>query len=340
MSPLGLVRYWLHQNQTPFPEDIYREFLFLLKNWHQDKFEAILEKSGLPLSHSTMVSFANKLKNRTLKLIDFILIRRHVFRSLHPFQYRRLIETFKSKSITIFHLLPFMRIVWPMPRKTLPNKGMFFAVVGADGSGKSTIVEDLEAWFSWKLDVKKLYFGIPKRRWLKVLDKIVRGCKALCHFFPSRTFARTVATLSDLISAQRWVWIARKRFEQYCQGLTFSMKGGIVVADRYPLPSFWSMEEPMDGPRIRKEMGKTGEKLACLEEKYYSKIDLPDMIFILQADVEELRKRKVDLDFSNHKRKAAAVNAVNGQEHILPIDANRPYDDVLLEIKRKIWEVL
>jgi len=340
MGPLGIIRYCLHQNQTPFPEDIYREFLFLLQNWSKDRFEQMVEKSDLPLSNSTMVSFASKLKNHELKFTDFLVTRRHVFQSLRPFRLEHPIRTLRSSLSTLSHLVPLISRLWPMPKKRLPEKGKFFALVGADGSGKSTIVDDLEEWLSWKLDVKKIYFGIPKKIWLKVVDGIVRSCRSGPSFFLIKGLARIGAAFGDLVSAQRWVWIARKRLEQYCHGLEFSKKGGVVVADRYPLASFWSMEEPMDGPRIRKEMGETRERMACLEEEYYSKIGLPDMVFVLQAEVEELRKRKANLDFSSHRRKAAAVNGVNAQDHILPVDAGRPYDDVLLEIKQRIWKLI
>ena len=149
-----------------------------------------------------------------------------------------------------------------------------------------------------------------------------------------------MATFGDSVSAKRWVWVARKRLRLYHHGLEFSSKGGVVLSDRYPLDSFWSMEEPMDGPRIKKEMEKTGGGQGDKEEGYYSKIGLPDMVFVLQADVKELRKRKADLDLSSHEKKAVAVNSVNAQDHIVPVDANRPYEEVLLEIKHRVWEAI
>src|SRR5207245_5117378 len=44
-------------------------------------------------------------------------------------------------------------------RRTLPQGGAVIAFVGADGSGKSTLVRELAAWLSPKVDVVHLYFG-------------------------------------------------------------------------------------------------------------------------------------------------------------------------------------
>jgi len=63
-------------------------------------------------------------------------------------------------------------------------------------------------------------------------------------------------------------------------------------------------------------------------------------MFVLQVDIDELRRRKTDLDLSTHKLKANAVNAIKGNEHIVLINANKPYADVQLELKRRIWEFL
>src|SRR6185295_15909928 len=44
-------------------------------------------------------------------------------------------------------------------RRVLPQGGVLVALVGSDGSGKSTLTKDLSAWLSWKIDVLPLYFG-------------------------------------------------------------------------------------------------------------------------------------------------------------------------------------
>jgi hypothetical protein len=38
-----------------------------------------------------------------------------------------------------------------------------------------------------------------------------------------------------------------------------------------------------------------------------------------------------------HARKAAAVAALAAAEDVERVDASRPYDEVLLDLKRRIW---
>ena len=97
------------------------------------------------------------------------------------------------------------------------------------------------------------------------------------------------------------------------------------------------MESPMDGPRIKKEWENASIRLANLEQHYYSQIGLPDKVFVLQTDIDELRKRKKDLDISLHIMKANAVNSIEELSNMRLINANRPYPEVLLELKNMIW---
>ena len=100
------------------------------------------------------------------------------------------------------------------------------------------------------------------------------------------------------------------------------------------------MASPMDGPKIQKEWGSAGIKLADFEQYYYSQIELPDKVFVLQTDIDELRKRKKDLDISVHLIKANAVNSIEESLAMFLINTNRPYSKVLLELKCRIWDML
>lgn len=47
-----------------------------------------------------------------------------------------------------------------VPQKRVsPRGGLIVALIGADGSGKSTIVGEITRWLSWKTDVLPIYFG-------------------------------------------------------------------------------------------------------------------------------------------------------------------------------------
>ena len=239
----------------------------------------------------------------------------------------------------MLHMLPVINKIWPAPRKKLNGSGISFSLVGADGSGKTTLVKDLTKWLSWKVQVQTIYFGIPKTLSLKIVNKLISFLR-----FPTRTGLKKafapVVNLGHSVSARRWIWIAGKRLRIYRKASRYAGKGMIVISDRYPLHKFWNMASPMDGPRIQKKWGSAGIKLADLEKYYYSQIGLPDKVFVLQTDIDELRKRKKDLDISIHIMKANAVNSIEESSIIRLINANRPYPEVLLKLKCMIWDML
>ena len=67
---------------------------------------------------------------------------------------------------------------------------------------------------------------------------------------------------------------------------------------------------------------------------------MPDKIIVLQVELDELRRRKSDIDVARHERKAAAVNALVNSDVVAAVNANQPYQDVLLDVKRLIWNTL
>ncbi len=178
---------------------------------------------------------------------------------------------------------------------------------------------------SWKLTVKKIYHGIPKTYFIKSLSRIERGL-VKCKFDVFANFVRS----------SMWIYVAHKRYENSILAHDLAGGGAVVVTDRFPLHDFHKMPEPMDGPRLTKNSGLWG---AC-EAHYYDKISVPDRIFVLQVALDELRERKSDLPFETHKIKADAVNSVIIREGIVLVDANKKYSEVLLEIKKLIWDAI
>ena len=100
------------------------------------------------------------------------------------------------------------------------------------------------------------------------------------------------------------------------------------------------MKEPMDNPRIDASRMFLGINLRGEEEKYYDEIQFPDRIMVLQVEIDELRRRKTDISLDKHQLKAVAVNRIENKDPVVTIDANQPYEDVLLDVKRLIWQSL
>lgn len=334
-----ILLYLLRYRKAPFPINILDEFYFLLKDYSRDKFKDVLVKIDLPLSASRLIGFVEKLSNGKLTLATVFSVRFHIFRALHSFRHQERFRSYKRAFEIVLHLLPGLKKLRPMPKKKLNGNGRSFALVGADGSGKSTLVKDLYSWLSWKLQVRAFYFGLPKTLGFKIVNKFVSFLRLPIRMDLGKVFELFV-NFGQYISARRWIWIAHRRFDLSHQIEQFSATGGISIADRYPLSDFRHMVTPMDGPRIRNEWAIDGKKWAEYEEWYYSHISLPTKVFVLRTSFDELRRRKTDLDLKIHKEKAEAINEINNSSGVCIINANEPYAKVLLDIKRKIWKLL
>ena len=115
-----------------------------------------------------------------------------------------------------------------------------------------------------------------------------------------------------------------------------------MIFDRFPLKEFRQMDEPMDGPRIREP-----PNWKCMEQSFYDRIPYPDIIFVLRVTEEEsLRRQKVAANGHSGgnriARKVAAVDRLleNGNGRFISINTIQGREQTLLEMKRKLWEML
>ena len=67
---------------------------------------------------------------------------------------------------------------------------------------------------------------------------------------------------------------------------------------------------------------------------------MPDRLFVLKAGVDVLRERKKNTQVTNLCEKADAVNSIAADGKTVIVDAEAPYESVLLTIKRNIWDML
>lgn len=324
-----MARYTLNifrKSNTPYPYDIETEINELISECNMIKFESLQKEINLPLTLEFFKDFINKISKKEAGLLDFIKWKNYVFNGLKDYKRENNFNVNIRYYLLYIQNLP---LINKYAKKKLLEDGKIISIVGADGSGKSTIVAELQKWLSWKLQTGIYYYGIPKAKWLKKLDWLISASNR----FKCTSMAKMLYTLFCII-------IARIRYNIFNQIQSASSQGIFVITDRFPLKEFRTMKEPMDGPRLFIDQSAFCQKFADIEENYYNLIRPPDRIFVLQADIEELRRRKSNLSYEKHKEKAQAVNRINESSIITLIDANRPYSEVLLKIKRKIWEIL
>jgi thymidylate kinase len=240
-------------------------------------------------------------------------------------------------------------------RMTPATGGVTIALIGADGAGKSTVTKDLTKWLAWKLSVRTFYLGSKSpsrssRWWYMTFRSLRKTSRALGE----RSFlGRIVASWRDEALAEHFIQIGRDRTRRYREGLRDAQAGRVVVFDRFPLARL--SDDPglrvLDGPRIRRAVpdttDRTALRLAEEEERMYTDFRLPDRIVVLQVSPAVAESRKPDhVPEVLAAKTAATVRLADlagselGPGGVIRIDADRPLEEVLLEVRRRIWDVL
>ncbi len=233
--------------------------------------------------------------------------------------------------MNLFTIKSLRRIASKVSSNWIGPGGLTIAFVGADGSGKTSTVKNISKWLSWKLSIETAYMGIPKRKLIwKFFNQILRV---------TEKFQWSV--IVNQLNAIRWTWLAWHRYRLFIQMEKIKNQGKIVIYDRFPLKEFWQMEQPMDGPRLKKNGFWFN-----LERQYYEKINNPDYIFILSVELSEYSKRKKeDVDAIFIKQLKSKINAVNQlireqQNGRIVIDTMNGRDKTLSVIKNEIWKFI
>lgn len=212
--------------------------------------------------------------------------------------------------------------------RRLAGGGKVIAVVGADGSGKSTVVGELTVWLSQVSTVASVHLGKPPRSiWRLSLQTVMRIRRVVLGSRPRDPWAiMRVQTARD-----RW------RAAQHARGR--SDRGWIVICDRYPLPGLLFT----DGPALRgtrSPTGPVGRYLAGKEEEYYRRIPPPDVVVVLTVPPEIAVARRKEADPATVRARAQEVSDAGWRAGEIVVDAARPAKEVLLEVKARLWPLL
>jgi thymidylate kinase len=238
------------------------------------------------------------------------------------------------------------RRVGLLPQFRFANGGAIVAVIGGDGSGKSTAIGELEAWIGDEFEVRRIHLGKPQ--W-SVTTYGVRGALKVAKL-ARKAFGRSghdpVTTGAESEPEYRAVaWLActaRDRYLAYRKARRFADRGGLVISDRFPHPALQSMDVPLIS-RIESSQPPNRLKatLQRLEHRYHERIELPEVLIVLRVDPETAAKRKTDEPSDYVKRRVAEVWAIDWEAASVPVvDARRPKEEVAAELKSLIWDAL
>ena len=240
-------------------------------------------------------------------------------------------------------------------RRVLPGEGLVVAMVGPDGSGKSTLSKKIVSQYANKIDVALLYFGAgdgaqTAPQW--ILKSVVRAAMKLRRrqhgigstgekTSPAGGAADDAVSGATILSAVTGVWHKRSIMKK---AKALKSRGFIVVCDRWPQNQVSGMN---DGPLLS---GLMNDKrsfmrfLARWEERQFERICGlcgPDLVLLMSPSLKTAVQRKPENREMEDiiRRKIEAFGRIRFPDcaAVVEVDADRPFSDVLEVAHSAIW---
>jgi thymidylate kinase len=215
----------------------------------------------------------------------------------------------------------------------LASGGSVIALLGGDGSGKSTCADALDSWLSPDLATLHVHLGKPRRG---ALTYVVGALLKL-----GRVVAMKRERLVHL-ELLRFGCTARDRFRLYKRARRFAASGGIAICERYPTREGWALAGPSDVQgQMLDAKSPAADRLRRWERQYYERMTGPDLVFVLQVDPDTAVARKTD-EPAAYVRERAQLTWETDWTHsgARIIDATRPLPQVVAALKSELWRTL
>jgi thymidylate kinase len=248
------------------------------------------------------------------------------------------------------------RLFRAAPRYQLAAGGTTVAIVGGDGSGKSTVVEALQTSLSGTFETTTVHMGKPAWSWTTVVVRSLLKLGQMIRLYPLESSREETLVQRSPISAGfpwllREVCLARDRYSTFVKAHRRAARGALVIFDRFPLPHVQSM----DGPRTRqfviqlaresatsrcapRSSSRIVQWLIAAEESYYRRIGSPDLLVVLRLDPEIAVARKPEEAPSWIRWRAEEIRRANWDKtraHI--VDASASKSAVLRAVTSLLW---
>lgn len=247
-------------------------------------------------------------------------------------------------------------LYWPVPwRRTGGHGGAIICLLGADGSGKSTLTSEMHRWLTYKLDAIPVYMGSGDgpgsilRLPLKLLRKIIPSRlqrRRARHAKSDNPAGQPKVRDPLLVQVGLLVWgvvLAIEKRRKLYRVRTAANRGMIVLADRYPQAQTFGYN---DGPLLQ---DFAVSRLAWLRAVARWELGIyrlaeqirPDLVIKLTVTPEVAISRKPEMQHDEIVRRNDAVEAFSfpAETKVVKISADRPLAEVLLLAKKAIWSV-
>lgn len=221
------------------------------------------------------------------------------------------------------------------------------AVIGVDGSGKSTVVATIRAWLGQEIDVVPIYFGTGGGRPSLILWPFKLMVPLITLFLKTKPKGASHGRISDrnpgmLYSVLLMVWATIVAVEKRIKLSTAhrgANRGLLVLTDRYPQNEILGFNE---GP-LMSRLTRVPIWLRRFEATAYSLAHRlpPDLVIKLVVTPETAARREPDMDPVVMRTRIADLPRLTFPgARVMSIDAEQPFIDVIRMVKREIWRLL
>ncbi len=334
------------------PDDIMREYRWLRSRTSVDDVVCL---SGELLDQVAM-GHVRVLLEQDLSPSALATYRGYLRDRLEPYQtYGRMARYVKQKQAIIRKVKRHLARTYDLPyhvRRGPATGGMVIAVIGADGSGKSTMSSMVAEWLSSDLTVYEIYMGsdtgvtLPKRLLRRVkADVKQRGGSSSSQAESSSPNSGSVlkGVLRRPFRLASYLVDAHDKRVKLRRLVRARNRNAVVLTDRFPQNQVMGIN---DGPKLDSWMQSWNPLrrwLATWERKPFeiAADDPPDVVIKLLVDPETASRRSPHENAEQQREKCKIIDSLEFDDAtVIEIDANRSRDAVAQHIKRRLWRTI
>lgn len=216
----------------------------------------------------------------------------------------------------------------------IPN---MVAIVGCDGSGKSTITADLIKAMQKIRPTERRYLGLVSGEDGDKIKKL-----PIIGVWLERRLAKKSEKTQSMRSEAPPLWAAFIMYALSCwrssnfhKARALAESGVLVIADRYPQAEISGFHYDGPGLGVERVKGWLLKEMAKREVVIYEKLAnyQPQLIIRLDIDVETAFARKPDHSYQELSDKIGVMRQLNyNGANIVDLDSRKPYEEVLASV--------
>lgn len=337
------------KNKIYYSANLIREYNWLKQRCSNEDIETILKGIFTNYLPVFFIVFGKFNRIELLKLSVIIKKEFSKYRQFTPLSalarrwYREVSVKFYRKTSRLLN-----RPI--MSHRINPRGGLIIGVVGADGSGKSTVTANLHKTFEKKLDVYKIYFGrgagrvsLPRKilfgfKKLFVRDQSQKQSKESCK----KVSGARKGFIANVYKCIEALIVANEKRNNLALMQVAKKKGMLVICDRFPQNQVMAYN---DGPLLNHLSTSRNilfRAVAKKEARAYALAEAspPDVLFKLIAGAEVVEARKPgEHSLETLQKKIAGFRNLKVSEKckVVSVDAAQPLEEVLFIAKKEIW---